>query len=70
MYLPEAFVSYLVYNSILNVNFCERATLSVFQRRFCEHDAHTRRLASVGLTQARPNKTCPCLRPTSSARPV
>ena len=49
MYVPEAFVSYLVYNPILNINFCKRTTLSVF------HDACTRRLASVGLAQARPN---------------
>ena len=49
MYLPEAFVSYLVYNPILNVNFCEQATLSV---DFCERDACNRQLASVGLAQA------------------
>ena len=55
MYAPETFVSYLVYNPILHVNFCERATLSAFQR---ECDACTRRLASVGLAQARPNNFC------------
>ena len=55
MYVLEAFVSYLVYNLIFNVKFCERATLSVFNINFCKCDARTRRLASVRLAQAHPN---------------
>ena len=55
MYVSEAFVNYLVYNPILNVNFYERATLLYFNIDLCERDTHIRRLASVGLAQARPN---------------
>ena len=52
----KTFVSYLVFNPLLCVNACERAMNPYILIDFCEHDAPTRRLASVGLVQARPNK--------------
>ena len=55
----KTFVSYLVFNPLLCVNACEHATNPYILVDFCECEAHTRRLASVGLAQAHPNKvTC------------
>ena len=47
----EAFVSYAAFNLILNVDFCERMTISdlYFQVNFCEHNVHTIPPTSVGL---------------------
>jgi len=54
----KTLVSYLVFNPLLSVNACERAMNPYILVDFCEPDTRTRRLPSVGLVQARPNKPC------------
>ena len=51
----KTFVSYLVFNPLLSVNVCKRTMNPYILVDFCERDACTRRLPSVGLAQARPN---------------